>query len=53
MQCYVCGSCGWVYDPEEGGPRGGILPGTPFADLPEDFVCPQCGASKDRFSPVE
>jgi len=41
---YVCDPCGYVYDPEENG-------GVAFADLPEDWVCPICGAGKDEFKP--
>ena len=51
MQKYVCGTCGWVYDPEEGFPVFGVKPGTVFEDLPDDFRCPVCGAGKDSFSP--
>jgi rubredoxin len=51
MQRYVCSTCGHVYDPEEGDPDSDIAPGTPFADLPEDWVCPVCGASKADFEP--
>lgn len=53
MDKYVCDLCGWVYDPAEGMPEAGIEPGTAFADLPEDFECPVCGATKDDFSIVE
>jgi rubredoxin len=53
MKKYACDLCEWVYDPEKGFPEDGIKPGTPFEDLPEDFVCPDCGADKDDFSPVE
>ena len=49
MDKYVCGPCGWVYDPAEGDPDGGIEPGVAFEDLPEDWVCPVCGATKDLF----
>ena len=52
MKKYVCDVCGWVYDPANGYPLGGIEPGTSFEDLPEDFLCPECGAGKDSFSPV-
>ncbi len=51
MKKYVCGVCGYVYDPAEGDKEGGIPPGTPFEDLPDDWTCPVCGASKDEFSP--
>jgi rubredoxin len=52
MDKYVCGVCGYVYDPAEGDPSQGIEPGTPFEDLPDDWVCPDCGVSKDEFSKV-
>ena len=47
----VCQPCGWVYDPELGDPDNGIAPGTKFEDLPEDWVCPVCGAPKSEFAP--
>lgn len=47
---YKCKVCGYVYDPVEGDPDHGIDPGTPFADLPEDWVCPRCGVGKDEFT---
>jgi len=53
MGQYVCDICGWVYDPEEGDPDGAIEPGTPFDDLPEEWVCPECGAGTEQFSPFE
>ncbi len=46
---YVCKMCGWVYDEEQGNPEHGIAPGTAFADLPEDFVCPVCFVGKEDF----
>ena len=46
---YKCAVCGYVYDPEKGDPESGIAPGTPFEELPEDWVCPVCGAGKDEF----
>jgi rubredoxin len=49
MDSYLCTVCGYVYNPEEGDPDAGIEPGTPFADLPEDWVCPVCGAGKEDF----
>lgn len=49
MERWVCSPCGWVYDPAEGDPDGGIEPGVAFEDLPEDYVCPVCGATKDLF----
>jgi rubredoxin len=49
MEKYVCGVCGYMYDPVNGDPDNGIKAGTKFADLPEDWVCPICGASKSQF----
>lgn len=46
---YQCSLCGWEYDEEAGIPEEGIAPGTKFEDLPDDFVCPVCGAGKDDF----
>ncbi|MFO7830574.1 MAG: rubredoxin [Desulfuromonadaceae bacterium] len=53
MQKYECTACGYIYDPEKGDPENGIDPGTSFADLPDDWVCPLCGVGKDMFEPVE
>lgn len=53
MQKYVCTVCGYVYDPEVGDPDGGIPAGTPFEDIPNDWVCPVCGAAKSDFEPEE
>ena len=50
MKKYVCDACGWIYDEAAGAPDQGIAPGTAFADLPEDFVCPLCGVDKSMFS---
>lgn len=50
---YVCDLCGYIYDPAEGDSDGGIEAGTEFADIPEDWTCPLCGAPKDEFSPEE
>jgi len=52
MKKWVCNACGWVYDPEAGDPAGGVAPGTAFKDVPDDWVCPECGAGKDEFSPM-
>jgi len=49
MAKYKCTVCGYIYDPELGDPDGGIKPGTPFEEIPDDWVCPVCGASKDKF----
>jgi len=47
---YVCDVCGWEYDEEVGAPEQGIAAGTPWSEVPEDFVCPLCGVGKDEFS---
>jgi len=49
MDRYVCVVCGYVYDPAKGDPDNGINPGTKFEDLPKEWVCPICGASKEEF----
>ena len=49
MKKYVCTVCGFVYDEAAGLPDAGIAPGTKWEDVPEDFVCPLCGAGKDLF----
>ena len=49
---HVCIICGYTYDPEVGEPSMGIPPGTPFEDLPEDFMCPICSAGKDYFKEI-
>ena len=51
MSAYICQICGYRYDPEIGDPDNGIEAGTPFDDLPQDWVCPICGSSKDEFLP--
>jgi len=53
MDKYICNVCGYVYDPEVGDPDAGIEPGTPFEDIPEDWVCPLCGVSKENFEIVK
>ena len=53
MQKYICTLCDWVYDPEVGDPENGVEPGTAFEDLPEDWVCPDCGAEQDMFEPYD
>jgi flavin reductase (DIM6/NTAB) family NADH-FMN oxidoreductase RutF/rubredoxin len=49
---YRCTVCGWIYDPEIGDPDGGIAPGTPFEQIPDDWVCPVCGAAKSDFEMI-
>ena len=48
MDKYEC-PCGYIYDPEEGDAEADIEAGTDFANLPEDWVCPKCGAGKEDF----
>ncbi len=50
---YRCTVCGYIYEPEKGDPDGGIAPGTPFEEIPDDWVCPVCGAAKSDFEKVE
>jgi rubredoxin len=50
---YECTVCGYIYDPELGDPDGGIEAGTAFEDIPDDWVCPVCGAGKDQFEKVK
>jgi rubredoxin len=53
MDKWVCGVCGYVYDPAEGDPENNIPAGTKFEDLPDTWECPVCGADKDEFSKEE
>ena len=53
MAKYRCTVCGYIYEPEMGDPDGGIKPGTAFEDIPDDWVCPICGAAKDQFEKVD
>lgn len=50
---YKCRPCGYIYDPEVGIPEYGIKPGIAFEDLPDDWVCPKCAASKWMFEKIE
>ena len=49
MEKHVCLVCGYVYRPEKGDPEHGVAPGTAFADLPNEWVCPVCETPQDRF----
>jgi len=49
MEKWECTVCGYVYNEEAGDPEHGIAPGTKFADIPADWVCPVCGVGKDDF----
>lgn len=49
---WMCMVCGFIYDEVEGWPEGNVDPGTPFAALPPDWLCPDCGVGKDEFVEV-
>ena len=49
MERMQCDNCGYVYDKDEGDPKNNIPAGTAWADVPADYKCPECGASKDVF----
>jgi len=52
MGRWKCTVCGYIYDPEIGDPDGGVPEGIPFEQLPEEWVCPACGATKDLFEKI-
>lgn len=52
MNKYQCRACPYIYDPEVGDPTQGISPATPFEDLPDDWLCPECGVPKDQFDKI-
>jgi len=52
MDKYKCTVCDWVYDPAVGDPTQGVKPGTKFEDLPDTWICPECGVGKDQFEKV-
>ena len=53
FKTYICIVCGFVYDEAAGRPEDGIAPGTPWAAVPEDWACPDCGVAKADFEAVE
>ena len=53
MKKYECMMCGYIYDESLGDPDEGIAPGTAWEDIPEDWYCPDCGATKEDFEMVE
>jgi rubredoxin-NAD+ reductase len=53
MAKYECMVCGWIFDEDMGDPDGGIDPGTKWEDVPDDWVCPMCGAAKADFEAIE
>ena len=52
MSQWQCTVCGYIYDEDEGDPENGIAPGTRWQDLPDDWVCPDCGEPKESFEPL-
>ena len=52
FKTYICIVCGFVYDEALGSPEDGIVPGTLWADVPEDWTCPECGVAKVDFEVV-
>ena len=51
MDKWHCTVCDYIYDPNVGDPDNNIKPGTSFEDLPDDWICPDCGATLDQFEP--
>lgn len=49
----ICLVCGWVYSEAEGDPASGIAPGTAWDDVPDNWVCPECGVGKSDFTLIE
>ncbi len=52
MKKYECNACGYIYDPQQGDPDNGVAPNTAFEDIPNDWVCPECGMGKEEFDPI-
>ena len=52
MRRYMCAICGFVYDEEKGLPKEGITPKTKWDEIPQDWVCPECGARKEDFEMI-
>jgi rubredoxin len=53
MKTYLCIVCGFIYDEATGWPQDGIAPGTAWAEVPDDWACPDCGVAKVDFETVE
>jgi len=53
FKVWMCIICGWIYEEEKGAPEEGLAPGTRWEDVPEFWVCPDCGASKEDFEMIE
>ncbi|MCW8918704.1 MAG: rubredoxin [Gammaproteobacteria bacterium] len=52
MKRHLCDICGYIYDEASGDPEGGIDPGTPWEEIHDEWVCPECGATKAAFIPI-
>ena len=53
LKSYLCVVCGYVYDEEKGAPDEGLAPGTKWEDVPDTWICPECGVMKDDFEMVQ
>lgn len=53
MQKFICNVCGYIYDPEAGDLENNVLPGTPFEDISDSWICPLCGVTKADFSKID
>ena len=50
---FKCLNCGYIYDEAEGWPDDGIAPGTRWRDVPDDWICPECGSEKRDFEMID
>jgi rubredoxin len=53
FKVWQCATCGYIYDEAEGAPLEGLAPGTRWADIPDDWICPLCGTAKSEFAMIE
>lgn len=53
MRTWQCLVCGYIYDEALGSPAEGLAPGTRWEDIPEDWVCPDCGVGKSEFEMID
>lgn len=51
-QAYLCVVCGFIYEEATGLPQEGIAPGTRWEEIPDHWVCPDCGAGKSEFEVI-